>query len=131
MINFPKAGIVGTEQEMFDKVANHLFNQGCKSADACRCLYRGPNGTKCAIGCLIPDELYKLAFESETLSYILVDYLINFDSVGYRFLADLQLLHDTFDRKGSESWEGYLNRRLKGFAIDHNLIFSVPTLQKT
>jgi hypothetical protein len=49
-----------TPQEIFDTVARHLFTQGTQAfdADVARCQYRGPNGTKCAVGCLIPDEAY-------------------------------------------------------------------------
>lgn len=47
-------------QEIFDTVAKHLFTQGVQSIeeDTGRCLYRGPNGTMCAAGALISDELY-------------------------------------------------------------------------
>ena len=49
-----------TPQEIFDTVARHLFAQGTQAydADVSRCQYRGPGGTKCAVGCLIPDEAY-------------------------------------------------------------------------
>ena len=49
-------------QEIFNKVATHLFAQGERSIETDfelpTCLYRGPNGTKCAVGALIPDEEY-------------------------------------------------------------------------
>lgn len=52
-------------QEIFDKVATHLFAQGVRAygltdpvTGDTNCLYRGPNGTKCAVGVLIPDEDY-------------------------------------------------------------------------
>lgn len=55
-------------QNLFDKVALHLITQNKQSkrtGDA-TCRYRGANGTSCAVGCLIPDELYdkKIEFES-------------------------------------------------------------------
>lgn len=45
-------------QEIFDKVARHLRDQNCQSlsSDGCRCLYRGYDGTKCAIGVLLDDH---------------------------------------------------------------------------
>lgn len=48
------------KQEIFETVSKHLFAQGERSYDEveCICQYRGPDGTKCAIGALIPDELY-------------------------------------------------------------------------
>lgn len=47
-------------QEIFDKVVNHLRKQGHRSlSEDGRCLYRGSNGDKCAIGCIISDEDYQ------------------------------------------------------------------------
>ena len=51
-------------QEMFNVVVEHLRKQNAKSereADhkycvSSICCYRSPDGKKCAIGCLIPDE---------------------------------------------------------------------------
>jgi hypothetical protein len=48
-----------TPQEFFTKTVQHLRKQGHRALDADgRCAYRAPNGDMCAIGCLIPDELY-------------------------------------------------------------------------
>lgn len=53
-----------TKQETFDTVVAHLRNQGCKSEDDHgNCMYRGENGTKCAAGCLIPDDAYSPTLE--------------------------------------------------------------------
>lgn len=48
-------------QEVFTKVATHLLKQGRRALFAEKngfrsCAYRGDNGTKCAVGCLIKDE---------------------------------------------------------------------------
>lgn len=89
-------------QEIFETVSRHLFKQGKRSVSgsgSC-CLYRGPNGTSCAVGCLIPDDQYNPGME-----YISVDRLIeNFvdttpvlkslkRNVG--LLAELQSAHDS------------------------------------
>lgn len=57
-----------THQELFDYVARHLLTQGKQSQQPAlsthgsvggyHCAYRGANGTSCAVGCLIPDNLY-------------------------------------------------------------------------
>lgn len=54
-------------QEIFDKVATHLFTQGtrCYDEDALACAYFGPNGMKCAVGALIPDADYRDDIEGE------------------------------------------------------------------
>lgn len=45
-------------QELFSKIANHLLAQNCLSEDTDGCVYRAPNGMKCALGILITDEVY-------------------------------------------------------------------------
>jgi len=53
------------EQVIYDKVCAHLAQQKTKSkvdgADVC--CYRTPDGKRCAIGCLIPDEMYRPEME--------------------------------------------------------------------
>lgn len=49
-------------QEIFDTVATHLLTQGHKAFDL-NCKYHAKNGDKCAIGVLIPDELYDPVIE--------------------------------------------------------------------
>ncbi len=56
-----------TPQEIFDFVATHLFTQGTAAVNksgACR--YRGPDGTKCAVGALIPDDEYSVKMEGKS-----------------------------------------------------------------
>ena len=48
-----------TDQEIYDTVLTHLRKQGCAAKSASdKCRYRGLGGTACAVGCLIPDDLY-------------------------------------------------------------------------
>jgi hypothetical protein len=54
-----------THQEIFDKVAAHLIKQGRQSALGGGCVYRGPDNTSCAIGCLIPDSAYDPLFDAD------------------------------------------------------------------
>ncbi len=46
------------KQEIFDKVATHLFTQGKPAIEDQTCKYRDSEGNSCAVGCLIPDEMY-------------------------------------------------------------------------
>ena len=92
-----------TAQEVFDKIVAHLRAQAAKSVQGFSCKYRGPNGTKCAVGCLIPDEQYRPEMEG-----IMVDDLI---SRGWlpeyliphqKLLCDMQRVHD---QTRIENWE--------------------------
>ena len=63
-----------TEQEIFDTVLEHLRKQGKAALSAeGDCTYRGPDGTACAVGCLIPDELYDPLIENVSLPQIFKD----------------------------------------------------------
>lgn len=47
-----------TQQEIFDKVVNHLYTQRKQSTHNLVCMYRSNDGLKCAVGILIDDEDY-------------------------------------------------------------------------
>lgn len=54
-------------QTLFDTVAKHLMVQGRRAVteNGAVCQYRAPSGCKCAIGVLIPDELYDERMEGK------------------------------------------------------------------
>lgn len=55
----PKLAPIASLQTLFDISASHLLKQNAKAQDHNEtCLYRAPRGRSCAVGCLIPDELY-------------------------------------------------------------------------
>lgn len=55
-----------TNQEAFDRVSVHLIaqNERAVDVDGHTCRLRTVDGLKCAVGCLIPDEDYRLALEA-------------------------------------------------------------------
>lgn len=61
-----------TGQEIFDGVLAHLRKQAKASLNTRgKCAYRGEGGTACAVGCLIPDELYDPRIENWGVGSIL------------------------------------------------------------
>lgn len=52
-----------SNQEIFDRVSSHLLTQGKPALRDGECVYRTPEGLRCAIGCLIPDALYAVELE--------------------------------------------------------------------
>lgn len=57
-------------QEIFDTVATHLFKQGRRATNwemPHMCSYRGAGGSKCAVGVLIPDDVYDPMMEGRTI----------------------------------------------------------------
>ncbi len=112
-------------QEIFDTVAKHLLTQNRQSVTLiCTCLYRGPEGLKCAIGCLIPDELYKPAIERhpvfslickpERLGYTQQQQAdlakLGFTKDNELFLTRLQKIHDNYK---PEEWHACLKTLAK------------------
>jgi len=129
-----------TKQEIFDKVATHLLTQNEKSSKSIAittstnttdnplnknelmCLYRSPNNLKCAIGCLIPDELYDKSMEGRTVSGLLADWPklarilgVNRGSVIRDILVDLQMLHDW---KPTGIWRAELLDIARSYSLD-------------
>ena len=98
-------------QEFFDKTMEHLRKQGVPSAQGDRCLYRGPAGTKCAIGFHIPDELYEPEMEGIGVGNLLGHYpklRPLFEGVSEGLMVEFQVLHD--NDLGTSYFEGQAER---------------------
>lgn len=90
-----------TLQEIFTKVATHLLTQNAQSIseEGDGCVYRGPDGKMCAVGCLLADEWYDKELEYVGVNTSKVQRAlqgsgvpINKDTV--RLLSTLQVIHD-------------------------------------
>jgi len=90
-------------QEVFETIARHLFTQGVQAKANTVCLYRGDNGTKCAVGCLIPDDMYNPDMEEMALYRIVENAKQSdifrlpgyfFDDSVYHVLEAMQTVHD-------------------------------------
>lgn len=85
---------VYTNQEAFDIVYKGLEAQGWKQSlkeDSDDCCFRGRNNTKCAIGHLIPDELYEPEMERHGLDVAEQDGVIHLDK---SFASQMMVIHD-------------------------------------
>lgn len=96
-----------TAQEVFDQVAKHLLTQGKKSISENNqfCMYRGFNGTKCAAGCLIADDEYRLGFEKRTWEELVNEYAVSKNHC--LLIMKLQSVHDEYNN--IEDWKSILN----------------------
>lgn len=104
-----------TEQEIFDYVVRFLTKQAARSFEKYengvkKCKYRGPNGLRCAAGCLIDDSEYKSYFEGRGWDLIS-------DETGQHahleLIRELQYIHDqsfTF-RCWSRRWRSLAKER--------------------
>lgn len=106
-------------QEIFDRVARHLRDQGAKSQHTDeRCAYRGENGLKCAVGCLIEDD--DLARQMDGLYNADVYDVYHaglLPEVLYPHIALLRALQDVHDTCGVREWAAVL----AGVASDFSL----------
>lgn len=121
-----------TRQQIFNKITKHLLKQNKFSGNPKRPQYHAKNGLKCAIGCLIPDELYHSIIEgvgidnremdmSESTSFfnkesaliqILMESGIKIDD--FDLISDLQVVHDD---EPVDTWIKCLNN----VAFEHGL----------
>lgn len=121
-------------QEMLDRVIEHVKSpdfkfsfreqtdeEGQKEA---KCLYRGPDGTRCFIGLFIPDEYYDPEWDSNLLCtlYDVVENIPEIKGIGRRFLSDLQFVHDTHAEKKASIQDVLAS--LKELANNHQLEFN-------
>ncbi len=92
-------------QKCYDIAAKGLLKQNNKSmrlwtpGDPPVCAYRGDNGTKCAVGFLIPDEKYHLNMEGD-INALVTKYdpgplLADAVDTDIDFLEALQAIHDS------------------------------------
>jgi hypothetical protein len=88
-------------QEILDTVARHLFRQGRRAVEPvdsfASCRYRTPSGDKCAVGALIPDEMYDPTFENVRVSVLIRHRgcdLPDWFAENAVLLAELQGVHD-------------------------------------
>lgn len=85
-----------TEQEIFDHVWHFMKKQGRQSvSNDDICLYRGPDGTKCAVGCLLEDDEYDKEMNHQTVRSLLLLGKFPKRLTPFKdFLIDIQSAHD-------------------------------------
>lgn len=108
-----------TKQEVFDKVVAGLRAQGYEQSlnVAGHCSFRGKNGTKCAVGHILPDDIadrMRVEYTNEFGQYL--DQIPGFsEAKHYYLLDDLMGAHDNGHDPGA------MMRNLREVAKNHNL----------
>lgn len=93
------------KQEIYDKVKAHLLAQGRRAirpGSKNVCMYRAPNGDKCAVGVLIADEHYSEDLEGRPAYHNHdVNYALCKSGVAEHlfFVSELQAIHDVVSVK--------------------------------
>jgi hypothetical protein len=89
-----------TRQELFDRISRHLLTQKKKaecninegkrgSPPSWSCRYRAPGGLSCAVGCIIPDELYTEALEGRGVTTLVERAVVMKDGTNRRHSLDV------------------------------------------
>lgn len=112
--------LYNTKQEMFNDAAKGLLAQGqpARNAKTTMCQYRTPEGLKCAVGQLIPDELYRPEFDVYvTLTEMCEEIQLCPEDLT-SFAYDLQFAHDYADKHDwLKDWKASMIR----LGTQHNL----------
>lgn len=101
-----------SSQETFTKVRDHLLTQKKKSGSfrddgSFRCLYRGPDGLKCAIGILLKDDDVVENISADNIPSCKLN-----TEMPARQLQELQSIHD-FD--SVDNWAKALDKFARRF----------------
>jgi hypothetical protein len=110
---------LSAKQKTLNKGARHLRKQGKKSRENGKCLYRGPNGTRCPVGAMIPNRLYTVDLENQTPYCDDVETILKTLGYDVDVATDLQCIHDSND---VEDWE----KLLATVADKFNLVLPPP-----
>ena len=124
-------------QEIYDKVKAHLLAQGRPAMFQGSCVYRSPNGLKCAVGCLITDEAYDEDLEGVPVRCLLgcneddeetvaaYEQMLRQSGIDtsnkelVRMLSALQYAHDDGVSDAHVTWD--IQARLRRVAMQFNL----------
>lgn len=95
-----------TKREYFELLVKTSEAGGFPSVAMCvslcgsklRCLYRGPDGRKCAVGLLIPDDKFDPAINSDAV-YDVIDRVDVPEGMSEGDLNDCQKAHDALARE--------------------------------
>ena len=134
------------EQMLFNTVYTHLVRQGGPAGrfdadDFFVCEYRDARGQRCAVGFLIPDDVYGPELENQPVEMLIRTAMRGelearqnefFKSLEPHasLLMDMQAAHDQFrrmvdDGKFKGAWTEWLQTRFASIAKNHNLDASI------
>lgn len=107
-----------TKQQVFDTVAKHLLTQMQQSTSGkfeTPCLYRGPNGLKCAAGVLIGDDEYCEEMELNSWNELVKHGLV--PNEHKNLIHTLQGIHDCVP---PDAWHNQLKNTAKDLGLEFN-----------
>jgi hypothetical protein len=110
-------------QELYDYIVKAIVKQGRPSVgDNDRCLYRGPDGLKCAAGHVIPDSMYSpVRMEDKSVDTLRRDGKLSESLIPHAALIYyLQRAHDGTSNMRGDFLDAFLSDA-KQMAVKFNL----------
>ncbi len=87
-----------TKQQIFDTVVNHFKAQKVQAVYEDTCVYRAPDGKRCAAGILIPDKYYRETMEGHSFGRMgVTGQLPKSLTRNTPLIEQLQTVHDRSD----------------------------------
>lgn len=113
--------MTNNNQRTFDLVVNHLRKQGKRSMrrdseGRLWCAYRADDGSKCAVGVLIPDSDYLPSFEGHGAQYTPIYDILEKNGHFFGVCFDMQVIHDGVD---PENWEEEFEKIAKMYNLTY------------
>ncbi|WP_028210747.1 hypothetical protein [Paraburkholderia mimosarum] len=116
-------------QGVFDYVVSHLLPQNAQATapGSAKCMYRAPDGKRCAVGWLIPDDVYSPAFEFigvRDLAAALAarDYGRRFAEFLFAHMPLLRELQGVHDARAPHEWPAALRAIAQHHGLNERVI---------
>lgn len=115
-------------QEIFGKAVGGVIRQGRPSMNSTSstsrsCVYRGPDGLKCAAGHVIPDEAYDRSYES--CGFGVVGLRLGVDPERRYFIGRLQGAHDAKARMPLLKWREFFKAYARSLGDQYRLDLTI------
>jgi hypothetical protein len=122
-------------QEIFDTVARHIIKQGKPAVNEYGdCKYRTADGSMCAVGVLIPDDVYTEDMEWMVPDHLATDKYISVDDGAKSgvLLLNLQAAHDmdlmSWDDDDNivpdfDTWASAMRHIAKEYSLNTNVLY--------
>lgn len=126
-------------QQAFDYVVEFMSEQNKRSVrgDGMDCMYRSADGTKCAAGCLLPDEAIKewtgdsdhkwisepFAYEGQIIGKVVIEKYL--PKVDYELVRQLQGAHDYPSEDFKKSFYEQATKVATNFNLDSSKLESL------
>lgn len=116
-----------TRQQAYDRMREYFARPDAQqAADDGNCAYRAEDGSKCAIGCLIPDDLYDPEMEGASTAHLFDRFhWLPFAPDDVEFYRRAQRIHDTwtpyYDQKENIPFQEWMLSGLDALAAEWGL----------